>query len=835
MEYNTDGMVPVGKPNPLKRLYYALTSTGYSRTLGLLLFLLIAAGIPLTTYIAQQRTQIKQQAAERLPGGGPEGSIEVFNARGDALPPNGTTSSLVQLKITAPNGSTLGQANTPPITLNTKQSFIPQVYAAGCPGVCIYVSSNKGACTYAPSGDSACSGYPSKGRTHGGGEDDSTVDDIAHCYTGSSCQGLPPSGGSGGSGGGGSSPTPTSTPTPPSSGGGSGSGSGTTIQCASVFATNPAWIGQNITVTVNYAGNPALIAFWISNNSAINKNPGEVTNEWTKIDTRDALSSGTQYTLDGQTIIKAGFLPGRHAILAELMDGDQRSLDNRVNCMDTLDLRSSAAQPTATPTGTQPTSTNSVIGINIQNLGAPGTGQSRQEGPFEIRNLDEIGRILKDGVKVGWNLYLPIFAESLTEQVKKVEVTFIFAGDKAPVRIVKEIKYAPFAMRFDSGVAGQPIRAGQKLYVITYGNEQAGNVVITSTDGTIGTIPMPAGNPARDGDQHVGVVSPVPCGPGTAAPTCAWKIPIPGDKIPTPGRYTITFRAGSDDKVTETVDILAAGAQTPNAPGQQTTTVAPLAPTVTTTPGAPTATPTVTPRVTATPTATPRPTVTPGGPTVTPTVTPTTTPIPTPTTSITPPPPGPAAVSFKVILSGIGVKTSKGSQAIVNDNPNRKKRDATLYLYEPGVDATGDFEGKKTINNGKGKIPQPEALVFDRDGKFFAANFNLGQTFTPGQYQVFIWTPGYLRRRIPSIQTFTTGTTAIRQEVALMLGDANNDNQLNLLDYREYLSCLNQHTTTCLKADFNDDGAIDKDDKHGGPSFLDHNLFTSQFAIVNGD
>ncbi len=216
---------------------------------------------------------------------------------------------------------------------------------------------------------------------------------------------------------------------------------------------------------------------------------------------------------------------------------------------------------------------------------------------------------------------------------------------------------------------------------------------------------------------------------------------------------------------------------------------------------------------------------------------PTATPVPTATPSITPPPPGPASVTFKVTLAGIGIKTNKGSQSIVNDKPNQRKRDATLYLYAPDVDATGDFEGAKAVK----KIPQPKAIEYDGNGKFVASDFNLSDKFTSGQYQIFVWTPGYLRKRIPGTQTLKLGTNTINQVVTLTLGDADNNNHLDTLDFRAYRSCLNLQTTDCLKADFNDDGYIDNDDKHNGkegnnkPSFLDYNLFISQFAIIDGD
>lgn len=49
----------------LRRLWVFISSPNYSRTLAILAFLVLAAAVPLTVYISQQRQEIRQRAAEQ--------------------------------------------------------------------------------------------------------------------------------------------------------------------------------------------------------------------------------------------------------------------------------------------------------------------------------------------------------------------------------------------------------------------------------------------------------------------------------------------------------------------------------------------------------------------------------------------------------------------------------------------------------------------------------------------------------------------------------------------------------------------------------------------------
>lgn len=256
----------------------------------------------------------------------------------------------------------------------------------------------------------------------------------------------------------------------------------------------------------------------------------------------------------------------------------------------------------------------------------------------------------------------------------------------------------------------------------------------------------------------------------------------------------------------------------------------PPIPTLTIQPGVPSAAPTPTttivPGGSPTPTVTPSPTSIPSG----------TTPIasPTPTATLTPPPLGGTKVTITLTLSGIGPKILKNQQSAAwNTKPIHDTRDLTVYLYEPGEDTNNDPNGKRAKFK---PIPRSATLEYNSStGKFEAKDFDLGPEFTSGDYQILVITPGYLRKRIAGTKKIATGTNpSLKLEATLILGDANGDNHLNILDFNEYASCIGQQTAVCIaKADFNDDGEVDR--TLPTSKFLDHNLFTDQFAIVDGD
>lgn len=219
--------------------------------------------------------------------------------------------------------------------------------------------------------------------------------------------------------------------------------------------------------------------------------------------------------------------------------------------------------------------------------------------------------------------------------------------------------------------------------------------------------------------------------------------------------------------------------------------------------GPPTKTPTPINLPTATPTKAPTPTLTKA-----PTPTPTKAPTPTPTKILTPTPttvpqPGDTLVNFAFKLPGI-------SSA---DVPNRQSQPTTVYLF----------------NNNQEVISVNTSSSF-KNGSYFGTA-NLGKV-TPGSYTVKIKVDNSLRKTIPGITNLASGTNDLTSQVAtLITGDLSNNNQIDISDYNDLISCMrNEPSCTAddkLLADFNDDGTIDDG--------RDLNILFQAFATIKGD
>lgn len=128
---------------------------------------------------------------------------------------------------------------------------------------------------------------------------------------------------------------------------------------------------------------------------------------------------------------------------------------------------------------------------------------------------------------------------------------------------------------------------------------------------------------------------------------------------------------------------------------------------------------------------------------------------PTPTGT---PPPGTARLSFNLALTGIGLGDGD------NPSPQKRQRNLTVCLYNLGANTTSDPDCTRGIKTG-GVVTYDETT-----GRFINTGFNLGAI--SGQYQVFVKTNRYLRRRIPQVITITAGQTTQVPQVTLIVGDS---------------------------------------------------------------
>ena len=252
--------------------------------------------------------------------------------------------------------------------------------------------------------------------------------------------------------------------------------------------------------------------------------------------------------------------------------------------------------------------------------------------------------------------------------------------------------------------------------------------------------------------------------------------------------------------------ITGTGHRTPKAYDTSTSKAPKLVITYSVTP--PTPTPTVTPLPTTVPTAEPTPTNAPSA-----------TPVPTnvlePTPTIVP-----GATSFNVtlLLHGIGKGgDSVNPLALGNLNPLRPQRTVSFEVYNAQNQLATTQDGTVTYDSVSGS---------------FKGVIDMGTILTTGPYTVKVKSDQFLKNLFPGIQNITQGTTNVLPQIALINGDINGDNIVNLLDYNELMGCYSDllPPTNCpagseITSDLNDDGAVNQ---------FDYNLFLRELNNRGG-
>jgi Mg-chelatase subunit ChlD len=191
----------------------------------------------------------------------------------------------------------------------------------------------------------------------------------------------------------------------------------------------------------------------------------------------------------------------------------------------------------------------------------------------------------------------------------------------------------------------------------------------------------------------------------------------------------------------------------------------------------------------------------------------------TPTPTITPVPSA-MILNITALLHNIGSSGDNANPTAAsfsNKNPVHPTRNATVFLYDLNNNQVADQSGTIQYGSPSGS---------------FTGSVNIGTTIPSGQYYIKVQSDYHLNRLIPGIQTLTGGTNNL-PTVSLVAGDADNSNDLSILDYNLLLGCYSttkpaQSCTDAQKVatDFNDDGAVD--DK-------DFNLFIRELSVQNGD
>lgn len=247
--------------------------------------------------------------------------------------------------------------------------------------------------------------------------------------------------------------------------------------------------------------------------------------------------------------------------------------------------------------------------------------------------------------------------------------------------------------------------------------------------------------------------------------------------------------------------------------------------------GSPTSTPMPTPTtsvptptsVQPTPTKTPTPTPTTAGPTPTRTPTPTAVPtdVPQPTNTPMPTPtlvPGSTNIKLSLGLHGLGKGgDSANPNGTGNMTPLRSQRTVSVEVYN---------DANVLVKNITGTV------AFDASSGYFEGVISLGTDVATGAHQIRVKTDQFLRTLVPGIQNLTAGETKELPRTALVNGDINSDNSLNILDYNILMGCYSDLSpaTNCpagdeLRADITDDGDVNQ---------FDYNLFLRELINRGG-
>lgn len=185
------------------------------------------------------------------------------------------------------------------------------------------------------------------------------------------------------------------------------------------------------------------------------------------------------------------------------------------------------------------------------------------------------------------------------------------------------------------------------------------------------------------------------------------------------------------------------------------------------------------------------------------------TPTAAPTTS------GGTTLNLTIGFNGIGTAgdnanpTGTGS----NKNPQLTQRPVIVHI----------------LNGSNYVVPQTSAtLTYNSSSGKYTGTANIAGTIQSGTYTVKIGAPGHLIRTAGTV-SMSTGQTVTVPSVNLVVGDLDQNNKIDPLDYNIFLSCSifgKDNKGACgnraQDADFNSDGKVDQ---------IDYNLFIRDYSV----
>lgn len=179
-------------------------------------------------------------------------------------------------------------------------------------------------------------------------------------------------------------------------------------------------------------------------------------------------------------------------------------------------------------------------------------------------------------------------------------------------------------------------------------------------------------------------------------------------------------------------------------------------------------------------------------------------------------------LAVTIALDGIGTRgdnTNPNTSTLSNKEPLHRTVGASVEIYDTS---------NKLIAAGVGEVN------YDAAAGNYSGVLPVQTGFPSGQYTVKIKVDGRLRKQVVGIQTITAGQVSTITPTALIAGDANNDNKLNILDYNFVIGCYSDLNSAvdCNSAekktitDFNDDGGVNQ---------VDYNLFLRELSTQAGE
>ena len=174
--------------------------------------------------------------------------------------------------------------------------------------------------------------------------------------------------------------------------------------------------------------------------------------------------------------------------------------------------------------------------------------------------------------------------------------------------------------------------------------------------------------------------------------------------------------------------------------------------------------------------------------------------------------------TLKLMLHGLGKAGDNVSAGTGNPDPNNTTRDVTLEFYNSAnqlaKSVSGDINYNTDAGNFQGIVVVPQVAS--------------------GLYTVKVKVDYYLHKYIPGVVNVSSGGGLELPQIALVTGDTNKDNKLNILDYNQILDCFSSLTPPVNCSDLVKKRATDLTDD-GNVNQFDYNLFLREVSVQGGD